>query len=86
MSDFDNDLIDLFGERPAKSTKSRHVLSGAQRQARYREASLKRLDARKTRFSHLSDITVARYMSDPDTPPEEAKELWLEFGRRRDWK
>jgi hypothetical protein len=73
---------DLFGFRPAGRPKQTHTLSGAQRQARYRNAELKRAEARQSRLSHLSSITLARYMSDPDQEEDARKDMWLEFGRR----
>lgn len=84
----DPGTLDLFGFRPAGRPKSAQALSGAQRQARYRARSLERIDALKTRFAHLADVTVARYMvqASEDRRHDDAKSLWLEFGRRMGWK
>jgi hypothetical protein len=73
---------DLFGFRPAGRPKTAQALSGAQRQARYRQAELNRAEARQKRLAHLSDVTLARYMADPDQDMEYRRELWLELGRR----
>ena len=79
--------LDLFPEdTPPKRPKTRQVLTGAQRQARYRQRSKERIDALSVRFSKLSDIAIARYMSDPLQDIEERKALWLEFGRRYGFK
>lgn len=77
---------DLFGTRPKERARSRHTLTGAQRQARYRKKTLERIDALSERFSKLSDVTIARYMADAEQDPEHRKALWLEFGRRNGWK
>lgn len=84
--DRDCGTTDLFGFRSAGRPKSTRALSGAQRQARYRQAVINRLEAQKERLAHLSDITLARYMSDPDQDGDERKEMWLEFGRRYGFK
>jgi len=84
----DPGTLDLFGHRPPGRPKSPYALTGAQRQARYRQKSLERLNASKTRFAGLSDVTLARYMAQAseDGDHEHAKALWLEFGRRMGFK
>jgi len=82
QDDRDLGTVDLFGYRPVGRPKSTQALSGAQRQARYRQAELNRAEARQKRLAHLSDVTLARYMSDPDQDMEYRRELWLEIGRR----
>lgn len=83
----DSFTVDLFGQaRPVGRPRKAHTLSGAQRQHRYRENELNRAETRKTRFSHLTDVSLARYMADPDHDCAMRRELWLEFGRRMGWK
>lgn len=77
--------VDLFG-CPVGRPKRSIPLSGAQRQARYRQAELNRAEARQKRMAHLADVTVARYMADADQDYDYRKELWLEFGRRLGFK
>jgi len=69
---------------PPGRPRSPQALSGAQRQARYRAKSLERQEARKGRFSHLSDVTLCRYMAQAaeEGRLEDSKDLYLEFGRR----
>ncbi|GAB2879478.1 hypothetical protein GCM10027046_04300 [Uliginosibacterium flavum] len=78
--------IDLFGYRPAGRPKKAVTLSSAQRQSRYRKSELERAQARKTRLAGLSNITLARYMSDPDADLSDIRDWWLEFGRRQGFK
>ena len=83
----DDFTVDLFGApRPVGRPRKPHTLSGAQRMARYRKEEINRSEARKTRFNHLSDVSLARYMSDPDMDDTMRRDLWLEFGRRMGWK
>lgn len=83
----DSFSLDLFGQpRPAGRPRKPHTLSPAQRQAKYRQAELKRASEREIRFAHLSEVSLARYMADPDIDHAMRRDLWLEFGRRQGWK